>query len=71
MNLKVDSERREIVTFTIGPADPMRDECPIDSRSVNRYAQPRLLPVRSCVLDIVRAEGADRTAIVVTYMNGR
>jgi hypothetical protein len=71
VNLTVDAERRQIVTFTIGPIDPMRDEYRIDSRSVNQYAQRRLLAVRSCVLDTGRAAGAARTASVVTYLNGQ
>jgi hypothetical protein len=70
-NLTVDAGRRQIVSFSIGPADPVRDEYRIDSRSVIRPALRRLLPVRSCLLDTGRTEGADRIASVATYVNGR
>jgi hypothetical protein len=70
-NLTVDPGRRQIVSFTIGPADPMRDEYRIDSRSVVRGAQRRLLPVRSCILDTGTTAGAVMIASVITYANGR
>lgn len=70
-NLTVDVGRRQISTFTIGPTDPVRDEYRIDTRPVIRPAWRRLLPVRSCLLDTGRTEGADRIASVATYANGR
>jgi hypothetical protein len=71
INLTVDVNRRQISTFTIGPTDPMRDEYRVDNRPVIRPARRRLLPVRSCLLDTGRTEGADRIANVATYTNGR
>jgi hypothetical protein len=70
VNLTVDAARRQILAFTIGPMYPMRDEYRIDGRAVVRSAQRRLLPVRSCELDTGQAEGATRTASVVTYAEG-
>jgi hypothetical protein len=71
VNLTVDTEHRSIVSFTIGPTSPMRDEYRIDARSAIQHAERRLLPVRSCVLDTGATAGADRTATVVKYVDGR
>ena len=71
VNLGVDAERRLVIAYTIGPTWPMLDEYRIDSRSVVRSAQRRLLPVRSCELDTGEMEGANRTASVVRCVDGR
>jgi len=70
-NLTVDTEHCRIVSFTIGPTFPSRDEYRIDSRSGLRNTQRRLLPVRSCELDAGQTEGSPRTASVVTYVDGQ
>jgi len=69
-NLTVETERHQIVAFTIGPTYPNRDEYRIDGRSAI-HAQRRLLAVRSCELDTGQTEGAARTVSVVTYAAGR
>lgn len=71
VNLGVDAERRQIFAYTIGPTWPMRDEYRIDSRSVVRDAERRLVPVRSCELDTGAEERADRTVSVVKYVSGQ
>lgn len=73
VNLSVDTERRQIASYTIGPTFPMRDEYRIDDRSVfgNGNAYWRLLPVRACLLDTGEKAGADRTATAVRYVDGQ
>jgi hypothetical protein len=61
-NLTVDAERRLIVSFTIGPTNPSRDEYRIDAQ--------RLLPVRSCQLDTGSSAGSARVATIVTHSSG-
>jgi hypothetical protein len=70
-NLTVDARRRQIVSFTIGPANPTRDEYRIDGPSTIRNAPRRLLRVRSCKLVTSGTEGSMRIASVVTYADGR
>lgn len=70
-NLTVDTERRRIISFTIGPANPTRDEYRIDTHAVIRDGPRRLLPVRSCELNTGRTEEAVSVPSVVTYADGR
>ncbi len=68
-NLTVDTARHQIVSFTIGPINPTRDEYRIDDGSLMRGTPRRLLPVRSCELDT--PPGPTRIVSVVTYARGQ
>jgi hypothetical protein len=71
VNLGVDTEHGQILSYTIGPTFPSRDEHRIDSRTGSWNRERRLLPVRSCVLDTGAAAEADRVATVTRYVDGQ
>jgi hypothetical protein len=70
INLTADAKDRQVVSYTIGPVSPSRDEYRIDDRAVVLGSR-RLLPIRSCMLDTGATAEAIRTANVVTYVKGQ
>ena len=75
-NLLVDPKHQRIVSYSIGPANPLWDEYRIERTGKNRPYWARLIPVKSCFLD---ADGADTenrnrnefTMVITRYENGR
>ena len=75
-NLIVDPKRQRIVSYSLGPANPLWDEYRIERTGKNRPHWPRLIPVKSCFLD---TDGADTengnpskfTMVITRYENGR
>jgi hypothetical protein len=54
-NLTVDQKRQRIVSYSIGPTNPLWDEYRIERTGKDRPYWPRLIPVESCFIDTGRA----------------
>lgn len=75
-NLTVEPKRQRIVSYSIGPVNPLWDEYRIERTGKNRPYWARLIPVKSCFLD---TDGADTengnpskfTLVITRFENGR
>jgi len=75
-NLIVDPKHHRIVSYSIGPANPLQDEYRIERTGKNRPYWPRLIPVKSCFLDtdgsdMENATSGKFTTVITRYENGR
>lgn len=50
-NLTADAKHKLILSYSIGPVDPMQDEYRIENVSKGRPYWPRLVPVRTCSVE--------------------
>jgi hypothetical protein len=69
-NLTADSKRRLIVSYSVGPVDPMQDEYRIEGLSKERPYWPRLVAVRSCSIE-TGPLGKTPKAAITRYDRGR
>jgi len=75
-NLIVDPKRQRIVSYSIGPANPLWDEYRIERTGKNRPYWARLIPMKSCFLDYGWSGHGERdpskfTMVITRYENGR
>ncbi len=75
-NLTVDAKRQRVISYSIGPANPLWDEYRIEHSGKDRPYWPRLIPVESCFIDTgavdVSSEALTKFTLVVTrYASGR
>jgi hypothetical protein len=75
-NLTVDTKRQRIVSYSIGPVNPLWDEYRIERTGKNRPYWARLIPVKSCFIDTDGAgteSGSPNkfTLVITRYENGR
>ena len=61
-NLRADSQRHRIISYSISTVDPMWDEYEIEGVSNDRPYWPRLMPVKSC---FIQSGSGDRTAMLI------
>jgi hypothetical protein len=69
-NLTVDQKRHRIVSYSIGPTNPLWDEYRIERAGKDRPYWPRLIPLESCFIDTggasVETVPRDKFTMVVT-----
>ena len=69
VNLEAEPVKHRIVSYSIGPTDPLRDEYRIETPDEGRPYWSRLVPVQSCFLKT--GLGSERMAVLTEYRGGR
>jgi hypothetical protein len=69
-HLRADSKRGRIISYSIGPVNPLWDEYRIESESKDRPYWPRLIPVESCFIK-TGPTGENSTAVITRYERDR
>ncbi|HLJ87785.1 MAG TPA: hypothetical protein VKZ53_13250 [Candidatus Angelobacter sp.] len=75
-SLKADPKRQRVISYSIGPVDPMWDEYKIEGLGANRPYWPRLVPTKSCLIQAsliqtsliqTNSQGTEATAVITQY----
>ncbi len=69
-HLRADSKRGRIISYSIGPVNPLWDEYRIENQSKDRPYWPRLIPVKSCYIE-TGSIGEKPIAVLTRYERDR